>query len=94
MPLLLNMKEDRLALIKAVDSGDTDLGEWIPGSHQKIVNRAISLPCLAPLAQTPASGQLLPTSRRWGGASRSSHSSATSVREGAEPRDAERLLLL
>lgn len=26
MPLLLSMKEDRLALIKAVDSGDPDLG--------------------------------------------------------------------
>ncbi|KAJ7021202.1 hypothetical protein C8F04DRAFT_1213879 [Mycena alexandri] len=26
VPLLLNMKEDRLALVKAVDSGDTDLG--------------------------------------------------------------------
>jgi hypothetical protein len=27
VPLLLSMKEDRLALAKAVDSGDTDLGE-------------------------------------------------------------------
>lgn len=27
VPLLLTMKEDKLALIKAVDSGDTDLGE-------------------------------------------------------------------
>ena len=26
VPLLLIMKEDRLALVKAVDSGDTDLG--------------------------------------------------------------------
>lgn len=26
VPLLLTMKEDRLALLKAVDSGDTDLG--------------------------------------------------------------------
>lgn len=26
VPLLLTMKEDRLALEKAVDSGDTDLG--------------------------------------------------------------------
>jgi vacuolar protein sorting-associated protein 16 len=26
VPLLLTMKEDRLALAKAVDSGDTDLG--------------------------------------------------------------------
>lgn len=29
VPLLLSMKEDRLALIKAVDSGDTDLGERV-----------------------------------------------------------------
>jgi hypothetical protein len=28
VPLLLSMKEDRLALVKAVDSGDTDLGQW------------------------------------------------------------------
>jgi hypothetical protein len=27
VPLLLSMKEDRLALVKAVDSGDTDLGK-------------------------------------------------------------------
>lgn len=27
VPLLLTMKEDRLALEKAVDSGDTDLGK-------------------------------------------------------------------
>jgi hypothetical protein len=27
VPLLLTMKEDNLALIKAVDSGDTDLGK-------------------------------------------------------------------
>lgn len=27
VPLLLTMKEDKLALVKAVDSGDTDLGE-------------------------------------------------------------------
>lgn len=26
VPLLLSMKEDRLALAKAVESGDTDLG--------------------------------------------------------------------
>ena len=50
MPLLLNMKEDRLALVKAADSGDTDLGEWIPRSHPAVVHCAISLPCLAPLA--------------------------------------------
>ena len=50
VPLLLSMKEDRLALIKAVDSGDTDLGERISCSHLKIVNRTTSLPCLAPLA--------------------------------------------
>lgn len=29
VPLLLSMKEDRLALQKAVDSGDTDLGKCI-----------------------------------------------------------------
>lgn len=29
MPLLLEMKEDRLALIKAVDSGDSDLGKCL-----------------------------------------------------------------
>jgi hypothetical protein len=27
VPLLLSMKEDKLALVKAVDSGDTDLGK-------------------------------------------------------------------
>ena len=50
VPLLLNMKEDRLALIKAVDSGDTDLGEWISGSRPKVAKRATSLPRLAPPA--------------------------------------------
>lgn len=28
VPLLLSMKEDRLALTKAVESGDTDLGSY------------------------------------------------------------------
>lgn len=28
VPLLLTMKEDRLALNKAVDSGDTDMGKF------------------------------------------------------------------
>jgi hypothetical protein len=37
VPLLLSMKEDRLALLKAVDSGDTDLGMY-PSSDQGIVN--------------------------------------------------------
>lgn len=50
VPLLLNMKEDRLALVKAVDSGDTDLGESIPRSHPTIVHCVISLPRVAPLA--------------------------------------------
>ena len=56
VPLLLNMKEDKLALIKAVDSGDTDLGKRIPYSHLTIVNRTTSLPRLAPPTQTAASG--------------------------------------
>jgi hypothetical protein len=30
VPLLLQMRQDRVALIKAVDSGDTDLGEMTP----------------------------------------------------------------
>ena len=30
VPLLLDMKEDRLALVKAVNSGDTDLGTSFP----------------------------------------------------------------
>lgn len=29
VPLLLAMKEDRLALNKAIDSGDTDLGSFL-----------------------------------------------------------------
>lgn len=36
VPLLLSMKEDRLALQKAVDSGDTDLGEDPPCSCSPI----------------------------------------------------------
>lgn len=32
VPLLLSMQEDRLALAKAVDSGDTDLGEYFQRS--------------------------------------------------------------
>jgi hypothetical protein len=28
VPLLLSMKEDKLALLKAVDSGDTNLGKF------------------------------------------------------------------
>lgn len=29
VPLLLQMKEDRIALVKAIDSGDTDLGQLL-----------------------------------------------------------------
>ena len=50
VPLLLNMKEDRLALIKAVDSGDTDLGEQVSYAYRTIINGAFSLPCLASFA--------------------------------------------
>jgi hypothetical protein len=31
VPLLLQMKEDKIALVKAIDSGDTDLGAFSPG---------------------------------------------------------------
>lgn len=31
VPLLLSMQEDKLALAKAVESGDTDLGKWMRG---------------------------------------------------------------
>jgi len=37
VPLLLSMKEDRLALLKAVDSGDTNLGLfWYISSYESI----------------------------------------------------------
>ena len=33
VPLLLSMKEDKLALTKAVESGDTDLGVYLSALH-------------------------------------------------------------
>lgn len=33
MPLLLQMKEEKIALVKAIDSGDTDLGQLDPHIH-------------------------------------------------------------
>ena len=88
------MKEDKLALVKAVDSGDTDLGEQVSFTCPTILNQAASLPRLATFAQTPATGQLLPSPRGWWRAPRSSHSVTASLRQGAKPGDAERFLLL
>lgn len=45
VPLLLSMKEDRLALQKAVDSGDTDLGEDTPYPFSSISHSTVWCSC-------------------------------------------------
>ena len=64
VPLLLTMKEDRLALVKAVDSGDSDLGIFSihPLPNLQLIFQSIS--CSAALIQTLASGRILPLNRR------------------------------
>ena len=61
VPLLLNMKEDRLALQKAVDSGDTDLGEK-PRPLPRVDPRLI----LSPFVQFITSFSICITDFLWG----------------------------
>lgn len=44
VPLLLKMKRSKLALSKAIESGDTDLGEQGVGDGQVAVNDKVSEP--------------------------------------------------
>jgi hypothetical protein len=88
------MNEDRLALQKAVDSGDTDLGILPRLMEGCICSLVFSVSRLIATIQTPTSRRFLPFNRgRWF-QSRTSEPAVASIREGAEPRDAPRLLLL
>ena len=44
VPLLLQMKEDKVALVKAIDSGDTDLGELLP-VRRMVANPQSTMSC-------------------------------------------------
>lgn len=50
-----------MALVKAVDSGDTDLGEEIKLIHWPFFLKILSsLSCFAPSAQKTSTGRLFP----------------------------------
>ena len=56
------MKEDKLSLVKAVDSGDTDLGDCVIHIFAFLADCAIfSLPCLVALTQKAPPWLVLPT---------------------------------
>jgi len=93
VPLLLMMKEDRLALQKAVDSGDTDLGMLQSLDESMLLLTAFSVSCLIAVIQSLASGDFLPFNRGRRFEPGASKPAATSVCKGAELRDAPRLLL-
>lgn len=93
VPLLLMMKEDRLALQKAVDSGDTDLGTVQPLDKGWVRSYACSVSCLAATVQPSTVGDFLSFNRRRWFQPRSSKSTIAGVCEGTEPRDAPGLLL-
>jgi hypothetical protein len=68
VPLLLQMKEDKIALVKAIDSGDTDLGEFslsleLPSRHLLILR---SVQCASAPPRDSVSRRLLPHPRRLG----------------------------
>jgi hypothetical protein len=93
VPLLLMMKEDRLALQKAIDSGDTDLGTVRLLDKGCNCSYSCSVSRLVATVQPPTLGGFLPFNRgRWF-QPRPSKSAVASVCEGTEPRDAPGLLL-
>jgi hypothetical protein len=65
VPLLLTMKEDRLALTKAVDSGDTDLGITFFLIHLPLADHLSSISCPSTFTQTHAARVILPSHRGW-----------------------------
>ncbi len=88
------MKEDRLALQKAVDSGDTDLGICDCASSGLYARlHVFSLSCIATVIHSPALGSVLPSNRGWWFEPCASEPVAASICEGTEPRNASRFLL-
>ena len=88
VPLLLTMKEDRLALTKAVDSGDTDLGWCLFEIFWFVLTLGpfiiTSLPCAASSQTPPQSGGFLPTDRRWRAKAQASSQPSSSLCPTAE----------
>jgi hypothetical protein len=58
VPLLLQMKEDKIALVKAIDSGDTDLGAFV-----EMATLTASIPCAAPPPNETLAWRLFPYRR-------------------------------
>lgn len=86
------MKEDRLALIKAVDSGDTDLG--IPPTSIYIQRLTIvSLSRLVTPIQQTSTRYLFQAHRGWRRATDTRKPPPASLCARTKPRDAQGLLL-
>ena len=98
VPLLLTMKEDQLALTKAVDSGDTDLGSsWkLPSlkyGYKRGGKHDNSVPCSPALTQTTVIGDVFPAHRgRWAAVGSCVEVTA-GLCTGAESGNVERFLL-
>ena len=93
VPLLLQMKEERIALVKAIDSGDTDLGERLQPPTSCVADDT-SVPRLAPSAIDPDAWRLLPHTRRLGLLKLDpSYQTLASLRATGRPAVTEGLLL-
>lgn len=93
VPLLLTMKEDNLALVKAVDSGDTDLGEWCPGSKTLKLRQLSSVPRITTSLQAPTFRIFFQVDRGWRRSACTCKQAPSSLRSGAKPRNVKRFLL-
>lgn len=61
VPLLLQMKEDKIALVKAIDSGDTDLGAQISLERGELMS---SIPSPVTSADHLVTRRLFPSAGR------------------------------
>ena len=82
------MKQDKLALLKAVDSGDTELGVYMRGIVAADWLSSLSLPCAPAPAQATPAWLFLPSDRGRGRTPRTCQLATPSVRAGAEQGDA------
>jgi hypothetical protein len=90
------MKEDKLALIKAVDSGDTDLGKRFPSTPVALllISFLLSVPCPITSPQETSAWIVLQASRGWRRPPGTRGQTLGGLCTGAEQGNAPRLLLL
>ena len=86
VPLLLSMQEDKLALAKAVESGDTDLGKPMCDAAREVADaQGDSVPRPSAPAEAAVIGLILQADRGWRAAFGASEQAAPGVCARTEP---------